>query len=225
MNKFSCSHFSSGTKFVADGKPWHSWGVSRTDMDSYCVRTGVLTRVAYSVQEIMFHVSRVESIQERGPGVAEVDHGVWATHGWFAKPAFDELSNKLDGIKSTMVYWPRIYIVNALNGLVQPGLTIDCDRLFRAVMANSWVHTVPLTKHLNMYKIDKKRLSRWLKQNHNRFLVKISSYVKDSFELDDALNQIDSIFYKDEPPLEAEPAATAIDGVATEKSFNRRGLD
>lgn len=203
--KFGPGHFPAGTQFKVnlfhnrayDDVVWVAKKVILNGPLSYVVETETFDE--FTSTNKAFHISHVTQIIKRGDGKLEVvDHSEFNESGDFFEYAKDasiamnidvclktHYLTVLDGVSYTNL------VSHKVKDMVPIGTSVDMNRLTDALFDQTFVKTKSfvMCKELSWsrsyYIAPKKRVDRWLKQNINRYLIKVK-VAQD--EYDDAMN-------------------------------------
>ena len=203
--KFGPGHFPVGTQFKVnlfhnrayDEVTWVAKQVIRNGPLSYVVETETFDEVCGTNKA--FHISHVTEIVKRGGGKLEmVNHSEFNESGDFFKDAKEaSITMKIDVCLKThyLTVHDNVSYTNLVARKVKKmapiGTSVDMGRLMDALFNQTFVKrkTFVISKEFswsrNYFITPKKRVDRWLKQNINRYLIKVK-VAQD--EYDDAMN-------------------------------------
>lgn len=229
--KFCTHHFPVGTKFrlsdsilscvndlTADGV-YEVREIIQNGVDSFVLRTGRTHTIGPSDVEEGFNIDHVSEIVKRGDGPVVIDYG-W--HSFHQKRLLEDVLR----MRATHAPSPGFYLTGSVQSVVfyelskltgAKGMLVS-RRLFRLLETQSWV-TRNNPDFLPVWRINKKRLRKWLKANYLRFQDTKKAQLKAEQDLEDELyardmdhldRDLDRRLYGDDP-LEAGPLDTDLD--------------
>lgn len=155
-----------------DNGQWTVTGLARNGVDSYVFRTSVMSEVGNF--EKGFNLSFVTRIVKRGDGPVKIDqrwYGVSKDKFASQREMFFHVHNaRRKGYLCTYSFDECIAMY--ANKYAPEGAMIDYQKISRALESQTWVRHECSPYMMGTVKfINKKRFSKWMKQNVNRFLL------------------------------------------------------